>query len=280
MRARPIGRRGEDSHRQRQQRSTVRKESIDDYMGRLMQRVRSKAGEPGRATYTPPRRARNRPPIAGGRCNGSLVDRAAGSSHCPRPPHEAGRDVAADGGPGKTHRSIGIAGTGQSLGPHGHQPTLPKTARQHHAIQAGHGPGGVGRRRRAVLDVEAVRGRADDVLLLVAAVLVAIYWGVQYALLTGRLGSTSRATSISTGTAPRSVSPPRHPSRMSRQRFPNPAAHATPVESGTEPSPKSLPAMSRGGASGSGPLAADGTSTLSAPGSRCASPLHSGSRAS
>ena len=133
-------------------------ELIDDYMGRLMQRMRSNSDESGHATYAP--RAASRKQHADRRQMWRRLHRrpCSRSSRLPQLRAHAGRNVAALGGPGKTRRSIGIPGTGEFLGPHCHQPTLPQNPHRDHAIQAGDGHDGLGRRRGTVLDVAPVLG--------------------------------------------------------------------------------------------------------------------------
>ncbi len=177
-------------------------ESVDQYMARLMQRVRSSGDRTESAATTPAEPApsqRQAPPVA---------DSVAALKPQPAPQPKP-VELAPRAPPGEKNRSLGIAGSGERFRPR----AIGQYARKLLIRSIG------SKLLVAVVALVASGGllsmwqltdyRPITLFSAGVALLVAIYWGVQYALLTGRL-IISKAGCIDFGSSSErsSASPP------------------------------------------------------------------------
>jgi hypothetical protein len=161
----------------------VEEESIDDYMSRLMQRVRSGADESGPATYTPP------PPQSGRAGRGAAA--TAPPAESPKPPvAEEGRTASISPRTMAPEKRIDLSAL-RELANLSAQSAISRHSRQ---VLIGSMYS-----KLTVAIVALVTGaallwmwKALDVTEMayysaLVALLVAVYWGMEYALLSGRL---------------------------------------------------------------------------------------------
>jgi hypothetical protein len=168
-------------------------ESIDAYMSRLMQRVRSKSDEPGNATYAP---SHSEPPVAQRAQSNAAVDLSStGQPTGPRPaaaprqpvqlsPRSAAPEKRADF---LALRDLANLSARTAISRHSHRIIIDtmrsKLVMAMLALAAGGGLFWMWQRYGAV---------EMTLYYSLAAVMVAVYFGVQYALLTGNLRINER----------------------------------------------------------------------------------------
>ncbi len=190
----PLGRREEAAYtggvspKGREEEGEGKEESIDDYMDRLMQRIRPDSGAPAPSSKTTPRKATNE---AANAVTASTVESAESQAASPmslapngfdpnetRPrakPPENRTDMSA-------FRELANLSARSAIGHHARKVLI-------HTIYSKLAVAGVGLFAGVLLLWLWMRYGVWEMTFYsaLAAILVAIYWGVQYALLTGRL---------------------------------------------------------------------------------------------
>ena len=162
-------------------------ESIDDYMTRLMERVRSGSSGPPSSTRQPATWSQS--PVAVPDSEPVVLAQVVEPPQPATVVKQQSQPTAM--APARWRRNasrpVGDAGPGQSLGQERHWSTRPAAIDPCHTGQIADCPDGGGCLRSAVLVVENAGANPITLHAGVASLIVAIYWGTQYAISTGHL---------------------------------------------------------------------------------------------